>query len=476
MPELSTIEQFLPLFDPENENYYKRYLTWYGGRGGRKSWEIGRGLLLRGQREKKKILCTREFQNSIDESVYAVLESQASLLSLMGFYKFQNNAIYGENGTKFIFKGIKNNINSIKSFEDVDIVWNEEAQTTSQKSIDILYPTIRKPGSQIITSYNTGFPTDPIYVETVVNHDPEEAYLSKVTYLDNPDIDEAFIRRAEKTKAKDIEAYNHIYLGDFDNRFTGRVYAKFVNQRQLSDKVIHDPAYPVYTSWDLGFDDSTAIFWFQVGINEIFIIDYFEDTNEDMKYYAEVCYGRKIVIDERDNNTGEVLKWSFGEDLPEHAHRKAYDYLRHYMPHDAKNKTIQAGGRSILTQAQRLNMPVMAMDNTSRANSREALRETLPRCWINNKRCADGLHAVMQYHFEYDEDRQIFKKEELHDWSSHAANALEIMGRCWRDTAKPVTQKQVEHKRIHDRFHSLRTENSLDPEDPYRLRNKKRGK
>ncbi len=470
MPELETIEQFLPLFDPNNEHYYKRYLTWYGGRGGRKSWEIARGLLLRGQREPKKILCTREYQNSIDESVWAVLESQAHRLGVNDFYEFQNSAIYGKNGTKFIFKGLRQNINSIKSFEDVDIVWNEEAQSTSQKSIDVLYPTIRKPGSQIITSYNTTNPTDPIYIETVQNHDPDEAYLCKVNYLDNPDIDEAFIRRALKVKEKDLDAYNHIYLGDFDTRHSGSVYAKYVNQQQVSEKVIHDPNYPVYTAWDLGYDDSTAIWFFQVGINEVFIIDYYETNGEDLKHYAEACYGRQIIVDERDADTGEVIQWSFGEDIPEFAHRKDYNYHAHYGPHDAGNKVIQAGGRSILSQAQKLGMNFFVIPQTSRAQSREAARQTLPICWINKKRCADGLHAVMSYKFEYDDDRQVFKKEELHDWSSHGSNALEILGRTWKDTTQPRTQKQIERKKVHDNFHRLRHEHGMVKEDPYRLK------
>lgn len=474
MPALETTEHFLPLFDPNHEAYNKRYLTWYGGRGGRKSWEIARGLLKRGQVEVKKILCTREFQNSIDESVLAVLESQAHHLGLEDFYEFQNNAIYGKNGTKFIFKGLRANINSIKSFEDVDIVWNEEAQSTSQKSIDVLYPTIRKPGSQIITSYNTTNPTDPIYIETVVNHDPEDAYLCKVTYLDNPDIDEAFVRRALKVMEKDYASYDHIYLGNFDTRHNGAVYAKYVKQEQVRGGVIHDPAYPVFTAWDLGYDDSTAIWFFQVGINEVFLIDYYEANGEDLKHYAEVCYGRQIIVEQRNDETGEIEKWHFGEDLEEHAHRKDYNYLAHYGPHDAGNKVIQAGGRSIMSQAQRLAMKFFVVPQTSRAQSREATRQTLPVCWINKKTCADGLHAVMSYKFEYDEDRQIFKKDELHDWSSHGANALEIMSRVWKDTSKPTTQKQVEHRKIETKFFSQRREHQLDPEDPYRMRRKRK--
>lgn len=430
---------------------------------------------MRGQREMKKILCTREFQNSIDESVMAVLQSQASKLGLENFYEFQKTAIYGKNGTKFIFKGLRQNINSIKSFEDVDIVWNEEAQTTSQKSIDVLYPTIRKPGSQIITSYNTTYPTDPIYIETVTKHNPEDAYLCHVTYLDNPHIDEEFVRRAERIKQDDIESYNHIYLGEFDTRFSGAVYAKWMatlhTQGRISTQVKHDPDYPVYTAWDLGYDDATSIIFYQLGSNEVFIIDYYESNMEDILHYCEVLYGRKIIVEERQLETGDVLRYSLGEEIPEHVHRKDYRYHAHYGPHDASYKIQAAGGRSIISQADKLGVKMFSIPATSMQNNIEAFRETLPKCWVNADRCKDLVSALMHYHFDYDEDKKMFSKEPVHDWSSHAADAGELMARVWRESA--TTTKELDRRQLVNSFHSKRRDNNLVQEDPYRLRKKR---
>lgn len=224
MPNLETTEHFLPLFDEQNEHYKKRNLVWKGGRGGAKSWQIARGLLVRGRARPLTILCTREFQSSMRDSVLAVLSEQAEKIGLRSFYQFQENAVYGRNGTNFSFKGIKNNIDSIKSFEGADLVWNEEAQRTSANSIKKLYPTIRKPGSQIITSFNPESDTDPIYVEHVTNFDPKTDYLCHVNYTDNPWIDDDFIARAEKMRALDYDEYAHIYLGECWTRSEAQVF------------------------------------------------------------------------------------------------------------------------------------------------------------------------------------------------------------------------------------------------------------
>lgn len=452
-----------------------RYKALYGGRGGAKSETVGRVLLIVGMQKTLSILCARELQVSIADSVHKLLATIiANHPEMAAFYDVQNKTIIGKNGTTFIFKGLKHNIAEIKSMARIDICWVEEAQVVSHRSWETLIPTIRAEDSELWLTFNPKNPTDPTWQRFIIDQD-EDTLALKVGWQDNPFFPEVLNKERLKLQKKDPEAYLHIWDGEFDTRYSGAVYAKFINQNQISTRVIHDPAYPVYTAWDLGFDDATAIFWFQVGINEVFLIDYFEDNNEDLKYYAEVCYGREIIVDERDNETGEIIAWHFGADLPEHAHRKDFNYARHYAPHDAGNKVIQAGGRSILSQAQRLKMPMVVIPQTSRANSREALRQTLPKCWINKDKCADGIHALTSYHFEYDEDRQVFKKEEYHDWSSHGSNAGEIMSRVWKDTAKPITQKTLDHNKLHDKFISARREHGLERIDPYRTKPMRKG-
>ena len=126
-----------------------RYKIIHGGRGSAKSWSVGRALLLRGAQKPLRILCAREFQNSLAESVHRLLAEQVEELGLSGFYTVRKTSIIGANGTEFVFAGLRHNISKIKSFEGADIVWVEEGQTVSKHSFDVLIPTIRRPGSEI---------------------------------------------------------------------------------------------------------------------------------------------------------------------------------------------------------------------------------------------------------------------------------------------------------------------------------------
>lgn len=397
MQEIKTTDHFLPLFDSHNPHYSKRYLTWYGGRGAMKSWQVARGLLLRSLQEPKKILCTREYQNSIQESVLSVLEGQARAIGIAGFFEFQNNAIIGKNGSKFIFKGLKNNIDSIKSFEDVDIVWNEEAQATSQKSIDVLYPTIRKPNSQIITTFNPKNRTDPIYQETVANHNPEDSYLCKVTYLDNPWIDDSFVERADLVKKEDSAVYRHIYLGEFDTRRSGTVYAtqlaKAREERRIT-KTSYDPASEVFTSWDLGFADSTAIWWLQFVGRELRWLEYYENSSKPLEHYAELIKSKEYH----------------------------YKHIGHFLPHDGGHNNIR--GESVSKQLMQMGILNQVLPRERSIQSGiELLRKTLCYSVFNESKCQEGLHALDHYAYEWDEDKSIFKQNPRHDWTSHAADA-----------------------------------------------------
>jgi len=131
-----------------------RYKIIYGGRGSGKSWSVARTLLLRGTQKCLRILCGREFQNSIADSVHRLLADQIELLQLSGFYTVGKSSIVGANGTEFRFAGIRHNISKLKSFDVFDIVWIEEGQTVSKNSFDVLIPTIRKAGSEIWSAYH----------------------------------------------------------------------------------------------------------------------------------------------------------------------------------------------------------------------------------------------------------------------------------------------------------------------------------
>ena len=158
-----------------------RHLVYYGGRGGLKSHSVARALLISGEREKLRILCTRELQRSIKDSVHKLLSDLIAEYELTNYLILKETIINTDTGTEFIFRGIRNNTTEIKSTEGVDICWCEEAHAMTKASIDVLTPTIRKPGSQIIWTFNRMTELDPVYVKFVMNKS-EDTYARCINF------------------------------------------------------------------------------------------------------------------------------------------------------------------------------------------------------------------------------------------------------------------------------------------------------
>lgn len=158
-----------------------RHIVYYGGRGALKSHSVARALLIRAEEEKLRILCTRELQRSIKDSVHKLLSDLIAEYELEDFVVLRETIVNKRTGSEFIFRGIRNNTTEIKSTEGVDICWSEEAHAMSEESIDILTPTIRKPGSQLIWTFNRMTELDPVYVKLVMNKAPN-TYAAKVNY------------------------------------------------------------------------------------------------------------------------------------------------------------------------------------------------------------------------------------------------------------------------------------------------------
>lgn len=190
-----------------------RYLVLFGGRGGGKSHSIARALLVRGMQRRHRILCTREFQISIRDSVHRLLTDQIDLLGLGAFYRVTQTQITGINGTEFIFAGLRHSIDSIKSTEGISIAWCEEASRISEASWQILIPTIRVPGSQIYVSFNPENESDPVYQRFVVNP-PPDAKVVKIGWQDNKWISNELIREKDYLYSVDAEAAAHVWGGE----------------------------------------------------------------------------------------------------------------------------------------------------------------------------------------------------------------------------------------------------------------------
>ena len=203
-----------------------RYRCAYGGRGSAKSMSFATALVLKGAASKLKILCTREIQGSIKESVKAEIEDAIERCGLSSFYDVLETEIRGKNGTEFVFVGLRrHNANAVKSMKGVDIAWVEEASAVSQSSIDTLDPTIRKPGSEIWFTWNPDKPTDP--VDSIFRNEtlPPGTIVREVNYDDNPWFgDTPLLAKMAYDRGRDPDKYQHIWRGQYLKNSEARVF------------------------------------------------------------------------------------------------------------------------------------------------------------------------------------------------------------------------------------------------------------
>lgn len=214
-------------------NQKARYKIAYGGRGSGKSWGVADSLILRSIEEKHKILCTRAYQNSILESVHALLIGSITRLGLQPFFEITKTSIKTKHRgrpdleSEFIFKGLQNNIDEIKSMEGITICWVEEAHGIESSGWDILIPTIRYTGSEIWITFNPRDITDSTYDKFVTNPRPDSIVV-KVNYYDNPFFkDTALVAEMEYCKQHDYEEYKHIWLGEPKSRSDAQVFTNW---------------------------------------------------------------------------------------------------------------------------------------------------------------------------------------------------------------------------------------------------------
>lgn len=288
---LSFAPKFKPLFQP------KRYKTFHGGRGGAKSWAAARALVIMAASKKLRILCTREVQNSIKDSVHKLLKDQIEMLGLNPWFRITNESITSASGSEFLFKGLRFDPLGIKSTEGVDICWVEEAQSVSSDSWAILIPTIRKEGSEIWVTFNPGEESDPTYQRFIVNP-PDDSITVEVNYYDNPYLPDTLRKEMEYCKRVDYEAYEHIWLGKPKSISDSVIFRNRYRVEAFPDDLWLQAA-RLFFGADFGFanDPSTLIRMFMI------------DTRLYIEYEA---YGVGVELDEMPqfyDSIPEVRKW-----------------------------------------------------------------------------------------------------------------------------------------------------------------------
>ena len=351
---------------------------------------------------KHRFLCTRELQGSIHDSVHKLLSDIINNdPHLSYFYEIQKATIIGKNGTEFLFKGLKHNITEVKSTEGVTKCWVEEAEKVSDQSWEVLIPTIRDPESEILVSFNPKNLTDPTYQRFVVNS-TDDMTVRKVSFRDNPFFPDVLKAEADKLRELDTDAYNHIWEGEPDLRRNGAVYAKQMLAARDDGRITrvpYDPSSEVFTAWDLGFGDATAIWWCQFVGRELRWLDYYENCGEQLDHYVNIIKS------------------------------KPYNYSKHYLPHDGGHGNIR--GESVSLQLGTMGLVNEVLDREQDINAGiELMRQTIAYSVFDQQKCEEGIKALEAYSYKWNEDRQTFGKNPLHDWSSNGADAARYAARA----------------------------------------------
>lgn len=404
----------MPLWEPAP------YKVVHGGRGKSASWSFARMMLILGEKRKLYCVCAREIQKSIEESVKKLLEDQIEALGyhehvdpesgrlIPARYKAYDDEIRGANGTRIVFVGVRTHVRKIKSMEGIDIFWAIEATHWSKTSWEIVMPTIRRDapygpfgkGSELWVDFNPELATDYTY-RYWVGTPPEGAIVIEASWRDNPWFPERMQKEMLKMKREDHDSYMNVYEGKVRLTLEGAIYAKQLakaqNDGHIGPQFKIDRSKPVDVSVDLGRKDTCALLFSQQFGMEHLLGDYYGNVGFEWSHYLEEIQARRYII-------------------------------RHiYLPHDGKNKVIQAR-HSVLRQTRDAFPGDGRVVSVKRPQSRvipiNAGRQLFPRLRINDDECGDWLIAAQHYQYEVVDDphNSTQKKrstEPLHNWASH---------------------------------------------------------
>jgi len=242
---IDTPRVFKPLLQPS------RYKGAHGGRGSGKSHFMAELLIEACLLNPINAVCVREIQKSLSQSVKKLLELKIEALGVGHLFDVQESVIKAKNGGIILFQGLQNHTaNSIKSLEGIDIAWVEEAQSLSQRSLDLLRPTIRKPGSELLFSWNPNAASDPIDVLLRGENPPPDAVVVQANYMDNPWLPDVLRDELKFDKKRDVDKYAHVWLGEYRRNSETRVFKNWK---------VEEFERPLGTIYRLGLDFGFAV-------------------------------------------------------------------------------------------------------------------------------------------------------------------------------------------------------------------------
>jgi hypothetical protein len=218
----------------------------------------------------------------------------------------------------------------------------------------------------------------------------------------------------DAAKSMTQDQYLQEFECDFESAILGAYYGK--EMRQLTDQgritdIEYDPMFPLFSSWDLGYSDDTTIWTWQVVHGEVRFLDYHSSNGQSIPFYT-------AYIAQQETKFGAKYKF-------------------HYLPHDARAKTLASGGKSIIEQlSAKIKIESMKIvPNLSLQDGIQATRMMLLRSWFDPK-CEDGIECLRQYERSYNEDKKVFSDKPLHNWASHGADACRMAAVAWKEEAK----------------------------------------
>ena len=396
---------FFPLLDPA------RYKGAWGGRGSGKSHFfaeaiIERCLMVPGTR----VVCIREVQKTLKDSSKRLIEDKLQTFGLgeaQGFRVLNEHIITPGNGV-IIFVGMQdNNAESIKSLEGFDIAWVEEAQTLSERSLQLLRPTIRKAGSELWFSWNARRKTDPVDALLRGSDLPTGAVVVKANWRDNPMFPDVLEQERLESLRLDPDQYPHIWEGEYATLLVGAYYAASLNAAKAAGrigKVAPDPLLPFKAAIDIGGTgakaDAFTMWIYQIVGREVRVVDYYEAVGQPLAAH---------------------LNW-----MREHGYTPSNTFI--YLPHDGRkhDSVFSVSYESALTDAG-FQVEVIPNQGAGAAMARiEAGRRLFPSMWFNEDTTAGGIDALGWYHEKRDTARNIGLGPE-HGWASHGADSFGLM-------------------------------------------------
>lgn len=372
----------------------------------------------------ERIVCCRENMNSIADSVYQLLEDTLRRLQLESMWKTEKQGWKNHRtGAEFIFRGLRNP-DALKSLEGASRAWIEEAQSMSAASWRKVPPTVRRRNSELWFTWNPELETDPTYKELVVSPDPGCIHII-LNYTDNPWSSSVLDAKREQMRRDDPDEFDHVYMGQPRRAIAGAVYAaelRLAQEQGRITRVPHTRGLPVYTGWDLGDGDFTAIWFVQAIAGQYRFINYYEDCHKPMIHYLAHL---------------ETLRAQHG-----------YQYATAFFPWDAASKVLV---NSFEENMRRDGLEVKVGLRQSREVGIDKVREMLGSSYYDEQNCADGLNRMRYYRYGFTTaidpatGRHVTTREPLHDDNSHGSDAARTFAMGYR-APKPAVVPTAERR------------------------------